>query len=249
MKSVNNPMNMKLIRPLALAFLVLIAVQTLKSQVSKGEGNLKTEIRELVGFNEIIAQGRFDLTLVQGEKEGIRIETNENLLDFFQTRVDGKTLYISMTADIRKYTALNVTVSIKDLKKIILLNEISLSSNSVIHFDELSIFSGGMSKLNLEVYATKLDVQIADGTYAYFKGYAESLIVKAHDETELNAFDMESENCQILSSGLTEVMVNVQKDLKLMVSGSSNVYYIGQAEISERIFSSTGFIVKRKKTE
>lgn len=240
---------MKSVRTLLLIALICPAFQTLYAQVTKGEGSLKTDIRELSGFNEIIAQGHFDLTLVQGEKEGVRIETNENLIDLFQTRLEGKILYITMTADIRKYSAMNVTISIKDLKKIVLLNEVSMNSNSVIHFDQLELFSGGMSKINLEVYAAKLDVQITDGTYAYLKGFAENLLIKAHDETELNAFDLKVDNCQILSSGLTEVMVNVEKDLKLMVSGSSNVYYIGETEISERIFSSTGFIVKRKKME
>ncbi len=227
-------------------FLFFCSHLSLHAQVIKGDSGLKTDIRELSGFTEIIAQGRFELTIVQGEQEGVRIESNPNLLELFQTRIQGKTLYISMTADVRKYDALNVTVSIKELTKIILLNEINLITKSVIHFDELAIFSGGMSQINIEVYAAKLSLQLVDGTYASFKGFSENLIAEIHDETELNAFSLEVENASILSSGLTEVMVNVKKDLQLMVSGSSNLYYTGNPSISKRIFSSTGFIVKRK---
>ncbi|PKP09961.1 MAG: hypothetical protein CVU09_08635 [Bacteroidetes bacterium HGW-Bacteroidetes-4] len=224
----------------------LFSFSVVNAQVIKGEGEVKTDVRELTGFTGIIAQGKFELTLVQGGSEGVRIESNENLLEFFQTRIEDSILYISMTADIRKYNALNVTVSIKELKKIYLLNEISLVSNRVIHFEELEVFSGGMSRINLELYTSKLNLQLADGTFASIKGFAESMQAEIHDETELNAFELQVNKAFILSSGLTEVMVHVKKELRLMVSGSSNVYYMGEPSIKERIFSSNGFIVKRK---
>ena len=96
------------------------------SQTIKGNGITKKETRDLTGFNEIIAQGRFNLILTQGEKEGIELETDANVLEFFQTRVDGTTLYVTMIADVRKFEKLNAYISIKELNKIILLNEISL---------------------------------------------------------------------------------------------------------------------------
>lgn len=219
---------------------------SVNAQVVKGEGAVKTDVRELTGFTGIIAQGKFELNLVQGGPEGVRIESNANLLEFFQTRIEDSILYISMTADIRKYSALNVTVSIKEINQIYLLNEISLVSDRVIHFDELDLFSGGMSRISLQVYASKLNLQLTDGTFATFKGFAALLQAEIHDETEFNAFEMQVDKAFILSSGLTEVMVHVKKELRLMVSGSSNLYYMGEPIIKERIFSSNGFIVKRK---
>jgi len=240
---------MRTIRPIIVTLCLLFAVNTLHSQITKGEGALKTDIRELSGFTEIIAQGRFDLVLVQGPQEGIRIESDENLLELFQTRVDEKKLFITMNADIRKYSVLKVTVSFKELNNIMLLNEVSLSSTNVIHFDDVQFYSTGISKINFEIFTTNLKLHITDGSYAYFKGYAENLTVEMHDESELNAFDMPSDKCMVTSTGLSEVMISAQKDLKLMVSGLSNVYYMGEPKISQRIFSSSGFIVKRKRAD
>ncbi|MGE4289632.1 MAG: head GIN domain-containing protein [Salinivirgaceae bacterium] len=226
--------------------LFLFSISAVNAQVVKGEGEVKTDVRELTGFTGIIAQGRFELALVQGGPEGVRIESNENLLEFFQTRIEDSMLYISMTADIRKYSTLKVTVSVKELKKIYLLNEISLVSDRVIHFETLELFSGGMSRIDLELYASKLTLQLTDGTFASLKGFAEGMQAEIHDETELNAFELQVNKASILSSGFTEIMVHVKKELRLMVSGSSNVYYMGEPSIKERIFSSNGFIVKRK---
>ncbi len=230
---------------LATLFFSLFFYST-NAQVIRGNGKIKIDIRELKGFNEIIAQGGFNLILTQGDKEGVKIETDENIIELFQTRINGKKLYITMVADVRRSSKLNVYISIKELTSIILLNDISLKTESVIHFDELSIFSGGMSQINMELFAAKLTLQMVDGTYAYLKGYSEVFKVEIHDETELNAFNMQTDSCNVLSSGLTEVSIDVQKDLKLLVTGGSNLYYTGNPKVSKRIFSSTGFIVKRK---
>ena len=227
-------------------FFVLIYIDA-SSQVIKGNGKILTDNRDLTGFNELIAQGSFNLVLTQGEKEGVQIVTDENVVELFQTRVDGKKLYITMVADVKKSASTNVYVSVKELVNIILLSEITLKTESVIHFDELKIFSGGLSQLNLEVYAASLNMQLTDGTYTYLKGYTEKFTAEVHDETELNAFEMQIDYCDILASGLTEIMIDVQKDLKMLISGGSNLYYTGNPVISQRIFSSTGFIVKRQK--
>lgn len=239
---------MKQLKVTFIVCLIALGFQA-SSQVVRGSGNVKTVVRELSGFNELIVHGSFELILQQGEQEGVRIETDDNLAELFQTRIEGQKLFINMLADVRKSSAMNVYVSIKELNRILLLNDIRLKSESVIHFDKLRIFSGGLSEINIEVYAAELDLELTDGTYAYFKGFSEKLNIEIHDETELNAFDLEAETCSVLSSGLTETSINVTKDLKLQVTGASNVYYTGEPTISERIFSSTGFIVKRKRTE
>lgn len=219
------------------------------SQIIKGNGNVRTDIRDLSGYNEIVAQGKFDLILTQGDKEGVRIETDENLMELFQTRIEKKKLYITMLADLKKQEGVNVYVSVKTLEKITLLDEIKLKTETVVHFDELTINSGGMSELNLELFAASLSLELVDGTYAYLKGYTENLQAHVHDETELNAFDLQADFCKIQSTGLTEVMISAEKELRLMVTGGSNVYYTGNPTITERIFASTGFIVKRQRKD
>jgi len=230
-------------------FIVLFSLLPLllTAQVEKGNNVVKTEIRDLKGYTKVVAQGRFQLILSQGDEEGIRIETDENLINLFQTRMDGKTLFVIMMADVKKYKELNVYVSIKDIEQLTLLNEISVKTDKLIHFSDVSILASGMSKVEMELFSSRLTVELTDGSYTYLKGYTERFLVRAHDETELNAFDLQADFCYIKSSGLTEVMINAEKELSLMVTGESNVYYIGEPTIKERIFSSSGFIVKRKR--
>ncbi len=218
------------------------------AQVTKATAEVKSEVRELKGFNRVVAQGLFNLYLVQGQAEGLKIETNENIIELFQTRIEDKTLYISMISEVRKYKELNVYLMFKDLTEIILMNEIYLKSENLIHFSDVTINGSGVCDVNVELYAANLSVNLVDGSRAYFKGYTDNLTADMHDETELNAFDMQTINTRIVASGLSETMVNVQKNLYVFATGASNIYYIGEATIPSRLFSSTGFIVKRKNT-
>lgn len=224
---------------------LFIANQSI-AQIVKGSGKLKTETIEYNGFKHLMLQGNFNLTITQGDTEGIRISTDDNLIELFQTRIEGDVLHITMLADIRKFEELNVNLSVRELQSITLLNQVKIKSQQVLHFDDLSIFSSGQSQIDCEFYATRLILNLHDQCFTKLKGYAEVFSINAHDETELNAFALQSEKCQITSTGYSEVMVYCEKTLKLKVTGESNVYYIGEPKITERIFSSAGFIVKRR---
>lgn len=215
-------------------------------QVVKGSGKLKTETFEFSGFKHLMLQGTFNLSITQGDTEGLRISTDDNLIELFQTRMEGDVLYITMLADIRKFEELSVSLSVRDLQSIILLNQVNIASEQVLHFDDITIFSSGSSQINCEFYTTKMVLNLHDQTFAELRGYSEILSINAHDEVELSAFKLQSEKCQVTSTGYSEVMIKAEKSLKLKVTGESNVYYIGEPKITERIFSSAGFIVKRK---
>lgn len=227
-------------------FILFFGYQNLSAQTVKGSGNLKTEVVEFNGFKNLILNGNFSVTLVQGDLEGIRINTDDNLVNLFQTRMDNETLFITMSADIRKFEELNVFISYRELKQITLLNNVKLNSTQVVHFDDLDIFISGACTINAEFFASSITVNQYDQSFSQVTGFAEKLIVNVHDETELNFSNLKSETCEIVSTGYSEVMVNCSKTLKLKVTGASNVYYSGEPAITERIFSSNGFIVKRK---
>lgn len=231
---------------LVLHFILLLIVSNLASQTMKGNGKLKTETVALTGFKHLVCQGNFSITLIQGEQEGVRISTDENLIELFQIRMEGEVLFITMLADIRKFEELKVYLSVRELQSITLLNQVQMESKQVLHFDDLSIFTSGTTQINCEFFATRLIMDLYDQCYASLKGYAEILSINAHDESELDAENLQSEKCKIISTGYSEVSVNCKKELKLKVTGLSNVYYTGEPKITERIFSSSGFIVKRK---
>lgn len=226
---------------LTLAFTTGIA----SAQNIKGNGKIKTEVRQVSGFNRVVVQGQVELFLSQETSENVKIESEENLVSLFKTSVSDSTLYVFVPT-IKKTLKLNVTVAFKDLKQVVLLNEVTLNSEKVANFDNIEFICGDASKLNFEFKARKCTLKVVDNGNASLRGYTEYLTVEASDETEVNAFDLQSDNCTIIGSGYAEISVNAKKKLGVTMSGSSNLYYMGEANIWQRNFTSSGLITKRK---
>lgn len=231
----------------ALTLTLALASGTACAQNIKGNGKIKTDVRQVSGFNRVVVQGQVELYLTQESNEGVKIESEENLISLFKTSVSDSTLYVFVPS-VKKALKLNVTVAFRDLKQVVLLNEVTLKSEKVSNFDEIEFVCGDASKLNYEFKASKCTLKVLDNGSASLRGYAEHLTIEAHDETEVNAFDLQSDYCTVIGSGYAEISVNAKKKLGVTISGSSNLYYMGEANIWQRNFTSSGLITKRKTT-
>ena len=231
----------------ALTLTLALASGTACAQNIKGNGKIKTDVRTVSGFNRVVVQGQVELYLTQESNEGVKIESEENLISLFKTSVSDSTLYVFVPS-VKKALKLNVTVAFRDLKQVVLLNEVTLKSEKVSNFDEIEFVCGDASKLNYEFKASKCTLKVLDNGSASLRGYAEHLTIEAHDETEVNAFDLQSDYCTVIGSGYAEISVNAKKKLGVTISGSSNLYYMGEANIWQRNFTSSGLITKRKTT-
>ena len=229
----------------ALTLMLGVASGTVCAQNIKGNGKVKTDVRQVSGFNRVVVQGQVELFLTQESNEGVKIESEENLISLFKTSVSDSTLYVFVPS-VKKALKLNVTVAFKDLKQVVLLNEVTLKSEKVSNFDEIEFVCGDASRLNYEFKASKCTLKVLDNGNASLRGYAEHLTIEAHDETEVNAFDLQSDYCTVIGSGYAEISVNAKKKLGVTISGSSNLYYMGEANIWQRNFTSSGLITKRK---
>jgi hypothetical protein len=213
------------------------------AQVQKGNGIIKKEGRKIDKFDKIIAHGNFNLILTNSDIDSIYIETDQNLLEFFQTQLKNNTLTITMLANIKKSTKLDVLIPASSIKEIFLLGDLTLKTNTTIHLEDLYIFSGGESKINVDLFVTNLDLLMTDGTLATFKGFCKNFNFKAHDETELDAFGFQVEHCNATITGLSESEIWVKKDINILSTGGSNLRYAGSPKV-KKITSSFGFIAK-----
>lgn len=228
-----------------IALTIAFAPIATNAQTIKGNGKIKTEVRQVSGFNRVVVQGQVELYLSQETTENVKIESEENLVSLFKTSVSDSTLYVFVPS-IKKALKLNVTVAFKDLKQVVLLNEVTLNSEKVSNFDEIEFICGDASKLNFEFKARKCTLKVSDSGNASLRGYTEYLTINASDETEVNAFDLQADDCTVVGSGYAEISVNAKKNLGVTISGNSNLYYMGEAKIWQRNFTSSGLITKRK---
>lgn len=66
----------------------------------EGSGNVITKDITVKSFDALTANGVFNLQLSQGDKEAVKIEAEDNLMDLFIVENEGSTLTIKMKKDV-----------------------------------------------------------------------------------------------------------------------------------------------------
>lgn len=238
---------MKNIMPLSkgiLPFVLLLFTFSLQSQNLRGDGEIKTEILDLKGFNQVIAKGEFKLFLTKGNKDEVKITADQNIIPIFQCIQKGKQLLIVMEADIKKYKDLSVHITCKNIKQIDLQKNVEASIK--FDFENISIFISEYSLLKGNIKTSELKLSVSDNAFVELSGRAKNMLIGAYDDAEVDAFALNTDNVKVHTTGYSEVKINCTQDIQMKVSGQSSLYYTGNAKISERLFSSSGFVIKRK---
>lgn len=206
-----------------------------------------TKEREVLPFTGIIASGSFELFLERGDKQKVVIEADENIHNLFISNVRNENLDIQIIGTVKRAKALRVYVTFVELKHLITIGAVDVRTDTLIKAENVEVFASGVSSVKLNVESTNLNAEITDGAYVFLQGKTENLDVRVTDEAELNAFNLETVNCYTKISGYSDAKINVSGDLRLRVTGAGNLYYKGTPNITDRIFSGTGFIIRRKK--
>ncbi|RLD64287.1 MAG: hypothetical protein DRJ01_01325 [Bacteroidetes bacterium] len=241
-------MNCKISNKYQILFFLFISLffnYNLKSQIIRGNNNVVTKERDVSDFSGVSISGIFDVFISQGDKEELKIETDDNIQQYIITEVRKGILNIQLTGNVKRLKTLNVYVTVKKLNSLIILGGNHVTISSVITTDNIEVYLGGESTLTFNVLAKEMECDITDAGIANFNGKVDVLNIRISDDAELNAFDMNALTCKLKASGFSQAKINVIDKLDMIVTGDCNVYYKGSPEINNRVFSGGGFIIKR----
>ena len=116
-----------------------------------GAQERKTQNRNVGSFNEIYAGKGINVTLIEGDKEKIRIEIeNADVTDVI-TNIKGRRLDIKMKTKIYKDMSVMVYVTYRSLKAISTGTGAFITSDNTIYAENLDLKSGTGSNIVLDV--------------------------------------------------------------------------------------------------
>ncbi len=86
----------------------------------RGSGNLVSEERSVSDFDQVDFSGIGEMTIIQGDKESLTIEADDNIIDHIETGVSGRTLNIGFERNfnITGMVNINYTLVVKDLSRL-----------------------------------------------------------------------------------------------------------------------------------
>ena len=196
-------------------------------------GKAVTEIREVGSFSELTVSGVFDVHLLQGEKESIKIETDGNLLAHIKTEIIGEELKIEMPNSIRIKENIKtvIQVTLKDIKYLELSSIGKTKTLEKLVLSDIDVKISGVGNTDLEIQCESIDMEVSSVGNTSLIGSAKNASFEYSGTGNVHAKEFETEYLAISASGVGDVTINATKEINLEASGVGNVKYTGGAVI------------------
>jgi hypothetical protein len=232
---------------LAVMFTFLLTIQSGCSYAFngiKGDGNIVKQERQISSFNSLEVGGAFRVYLSQGDKESLTVEADENLLEYITTVVKGNTLKISTSREISSPKALNIYLTITDLKEMEISGACKLTCENKLKLNDLEIDCSGASDVELKLAANNLDLDFSGASKVDLFGSANEVSLDLSGASDLDALEMEADKYSANISGASHAKIFVKSELSADVSGAASLKYKGEPKLLQTDVSGAGSLKK-----
>ena len=202
----------------------------------EGSGNVITKDISVNSFDELDASGVFNLQLSQGDKETLRIEADDNLMDLFIVENEGSTLKIKMkkNSNFNSKKQLKVYITFKTLKSMNLGMVGGTSSDDKLKFTDLKLKNQSVGSVSLNMTLQTLNMENQSVGSVKLEGSAENAIVKNNSVGSINAGNFVVQKMDIENNGVGSATVNAEKELKYSDSFLGKVSNRGNATVKKK---------------
>ena len=218
-----------------------------KAQTQTGSGKVVEENRVITNFTDITLSGIGDLIIEQGDSEGLKIEAEDNLIQYLRVEVNKGKLVIGVQPGITLHPTKPITYHLK-VKSI---EAINLTGNGSIETAGLSgrrikIVMGGSGRIKiLNLDANAVDVTLSGSGDIELAGKMQDQVVILSGAGSYKAPELQTSTAKITISGSGSAFVQSLDQLTVDISGSGVVHYKDNPEIKQNITGS-GQIVQDK---
>jgi len=221
---------------IAIASSMLLFATTVFSQKDKetkieGSGNVITKDVTIQPFDQLEANGVFNVVLTQGNKESLKIEAEDNLQALFEIKNEGSKLMVDMKKDshFNSKKKMTVYITFKNLKSMDLKMVGNVSSEGNLNFSDLSLANKSVGSVDLALNAQKLDINNKSVGNLKLSGKAENAIIRSNSVGAIKASDLLVQTMDIDNDGVGSAEVNAVKELKVKDSFLGKVKNAGSA--------------------
>ena len=203
----------------------------------EGSGNVIEETREVRDFSRVRLAGFGRLYIERGETESLRIEAEDNLLQYITTEVKGEELDIRWQKNIlvTNHEPVNFYLTVKTLDTITLdgAGDIEAPDMRAETFAVNANGAGNFELLNLE--ADALVVTVSGAGNVTVTGEVMAQTVKINGLGYYQALDLESETAQVEINAAGSATVRVSDDLNATINGAGSIDYYGNPTVSQHV--------------
>ncbi|WNJ20656.1 head GIN domain-containing protein [Pontibacter sp. G13] len=233
---------MKSYLQLLLVACIMCGAQAIMGQNIRGNGNVVEEARELSAFHGISVGGAYDVYVKKGSRYAVLIKADENIIPVVETKVKDQVLHIRNSKGINKAKELSVYITTPDLTFLQASGASDVEVLDVYEAETFKVVSSGASDLSFGVNAYKLDVTVSGSSDLKVSGNAKHLALSVSGSGDFHGKNLTASEGKVRVSGSGDAHVHVTEQIEASVSGSGDVYCVGNPRVSGISTSGSGDI-------
>ena len=206
-----------------------------------GNGVTTTQQRNLGNFSGVEVSGPMKVYISQNPASSVKIESDENLLEYIEIENHGDVLEISTRRgyNLRPRAGIKIYITAASFDKLAVTGSGELKTQTKISNDEdVDVSVTGSGDVVLDMDAPAINAEITGSGAITINGATRNFSTEVTGSGEVHAFDLLSESTNVEISGSGDVEVFASKQLKISIAGSGDVRYKGNPSVSKSVAGS-----------
>jgi len=171
------------------------------------------------------------------------ISGSSNIVKNLETKRRGTKLHFKNDRCTKKSSDLTIDLYVSDLDEINLNGSGSISNLDTFFTSNLNIDINGSGQIDLKLETNLANVHVSGAGDIYLEGNSNSANYSISGSGTIDSYQFEAKEGEVKISGAGKAKVNIIDYLKINISGSGDVYYLGSPNVSQNI-SGSGSIFK-----
>jgi hypothetical protein len=217
-----------------------IACNNISSKRIEGNGVSAMQEREVGDFAGVSGMGHMEIIVNNGPSHTIKIEGDQNLLEYIETRNNGDVVEVH-TKDgynLRSKKPIRIYATAPAFSSLKVAGSGDIRSEGKIISNELYTEVSGSGNISLEVDAPRIKTEIAGSGAVTLHGTTRDFLAQVSGSGEIRAFRLLSENTEVDIAGSGDVEVYASKSLDIDIAGAGDVRYKGNPGVKQNIAGS-----------
>lgn len=212
-----------------------------------GSGNVQTEMRDTGPFHAVLVEYPADVTIQQGRQDVVEIVADDNLLPQLSTvvssgRLSIKTLVTDREGRVNSSRPVKISITMRDPAEIEFAAPAGSLEANDLRAPTLKLVLSGVGVLRLN----RMQVGVFDGTLSgagdvHVSGIAQEIKLLLSGLGNFDAADLKSHKASVELSGMGDVAVRTEAELKARIIGSGSVQYFG-TPLVKQVITGTGSV-------
>lgn len=197
----------------------------------KGNGKVVQENRSTANYDQINMAGFFDVELVSGSEGSITIKGEENLIPHIITEVKGNQLIIKTekgySLQPSKRQGILVQVPFESIDEVSLTGSGNIFGSDAIKSKDFKTELTGSGDIKLNLDAQSVETLLVGSGDIELQGTTQKVTHQITGSGDIEGSNLKAVDAEANISGSGDIELHCEGNLKIRITGSGDVNYIG----------------------